>query len=60
MQGSNTIGVYSDWGNNFYNFTYTYDDTSSSMSSSVLVSFNNADTYSPTFSAANTWLILTA
>jgi hypothetical protein len=60
MRGSNTTGVYADWENNFYNFTYTYNDASSSMISSVLVSFSQSHTSSPTFSAANTRLILTA
>ncbi len=60
MQGSNTTGVYADSQNNFYNFNYNYDDTSSSISSSVLVNFSQGCTLSPTFSANNTRLILTA
>jgi hypothetical protein len=60
MSGSNTTGIYADWRNNFYNFNYTYNDTASTMNSSVLVNFSSNSTKSPTFSADNTKLILTA
>ncbi len=57
MSGSNTTGVYADWQNNFYNFTYTYNGVSSTMKSSVLASFFSA-TRSPAFSSDNSRLIL--
>ncbi len=60
MQGSNSTGVYADRVSNLYNFTYTYDANSSRMNTSLLINFSIVVTFSPTFSAANTRLILTS
>ena len=60
MSGSNTTGMYADFGNNFYTFNYTNNGGTPTLKSSVLITFPGGVTLSPTFNSDNSKLILTA
>ncbi len=59
LRGSNTSGIYAGLSsNNFYNFTYIYNGTSSNMTISPFVKSFSTDARSTAFSAYNTRLVL--